>query len=52
MGEKGSKKIIEHLPKNENYFVTLDIYELDYSLSHGTGTPSLGGFFMMKSKKC
>jgi len=41
----GIKEVLErHLPKDENYFVTLDIDGLDPSVSHGTGTPSPGGF--------
>ena len=42
--DKGIKNVIEQLPKGERYFVTLDIDGLDPSVSHGTGTPSPGGF--------
>lgn len=43
--EKTIRGVIEeHLPEGDNYFVTLDIDGLDPSVSHGTGTPSPGGF--------
>lgn len=45
MREMGIKEVINQLPKNERYFVTIDIDGLDPSISHGTGTPSPGGLF-------
>ena len=37
--------IISTIPKNENYYLTIDIDAFDPSIASGTGTPSHGGFY-------
>ena len=37
--------ILSTIPKNENYYLTIDIDAFDPSIASGTGTPSHGGFY-------
>jgi len=41
----GLDKIIENIPKNKKYYITIDIDAFDPSIAPGTGTPSHGGFY-------
>tara|TARA_Y100000590_G_scaffold109920_1_gene125315 strand:- start:2800 stop:3759 length:960 start_codon:yes stop_codon:yes gene_type:complete len=41
----GIKKILEQIPKNIRYYITIDIDAFDPSIAPGTGTPSHGGFY-------
>ena len=41
----GLKKILESVPKNKRYYITIDIDAFDPSIAPGTGTPSHGGFY-------
>ncbi len=41
----GLKKILESIPKNKRYYITIDIDAFDPSIAAGTGTPSHGGFY-------
>lgn len=40
----GTQKVIERVPANARYYVTIDIDAFDPSIAPGTGTPSHGGF--------
>ena len=42
--ELGVSKIINQIPNNIPYYVTIDIDAFDPSIASGTGTPSHGGF--------
>mgnify|MGYP003951583085 CR=1 FL=1 len=41
----GVDKILEQIPKNKRYYLTIDIDAFDPSIASGTGTPSHGGFY-------
>ncbi len=41
----GINKIVDTIPKNKNYYITIDIDAFDPSVAPGTGTPSHGGFY-------
>ena len=41
----GLGKILEAIPKNKKYYITIDIDAFDPSIAAGTGTPSHGGFY-------
>ena len=41
----GLKKILDEIPKNKRYYITIDIDAFDPSIASGTGTPSHGGFY-------
>ena len=41
----GIDKILEKIPKNKRYYITIDIDAFDPSIAPGTGTPSHGGFY-------
>ena len=41
----GIEKILETIPKNKRYYITIDIDAFDPSIAAGTGTPSHGGFY-------
>ena len=41
----GIFKILESIPINKNYYITIDIDAFDPSIAPGTGTPSHGGFY-------
>ena len=41
----GNKNILNEIPKNKNYYITIDIDAFDPSIAAGTGTPSHGGFY-------
>ncbi len=41
----GLNKILEEIPKNKRYYLTIDIDAFDPSIASGTGTPSHGGFY-------
>ncbi len=41
----GLNKILEVIPKNKRYYITIDIDAFDPSIASGTGTPSHGGFY-------
>ena len=41
----GIKKVLEEIPKNKRYYLTIDIDAFDPSIASGTGTPSHGGFY-------
>ena len=41
----GINKILENIPKNKRYYITIDIDAFDPSIASGTGTPSHGGFY-------
>ena len=43
--ESGLEKILETIPKNKRYYITIDIDAFDPSIAAGTGTPSHGGFY-------
>jgi agmatinase len=40
----GVKSVVERVPANTRYYVTIDIDAFDPSIAPGTGTPSHGGF--------
>ena len=40
----GIDAVLDRLPKNERFYVTIDIDGFDPSIASGTGTPSHGGF--------
>ena len=40
----GSDGVLDRIPANKNYYVTIDIDAFDPSIAPGTGTPSHGGF--------
>ena len=42
--EMGINKILEQIPKDKRYYITIDIDAFDPSIASGTGTPSHGGF--------
>ena len=39
----GSRGVLDHIPANKRYYVTIDIDGFDPSIAPGTGTPSHGG---------
>ena len=41
---QGIDRILERIPADARYYVTLDIDAFDPSIAPGTGTPSHGGF--------
>ena len=41
----GLSKILNEIPKNKRYYLTIDIDAFDPSIASGTGTPSHGGFY-------
>ena len=41
----GLNKILQAIPKNKRYYITIDIDAFDPSIASGTGTPSHGGFY-------
>ena len=41
----GISKILNEIPKNKRYYLTIDIDAFDPSIASGTGTPSHGGFY-------
>ena len=41
----GIDNILETIPKNKKYYITIDIDAFDPSIASGTGTPSHGGFY-------
>ena len=41
----GIDNILETIPKNIKYYITIDIDAFDPSIASGTGTPSHGGFY-------
>jgi len=41
----GIDKILEAIPKDKRYYITIDIDAFDPSIASGTGTPSHGGFY-------
>ena len=43
--EMGIDKILEQIPKDKRYYITVDIDAFDPSIASGTGTPSHGGFY-------
>ena len=43
--EMGIDKILEQIPKDNRYYITIDIDAFDPSIASGTGTPSHGGFY-------
>ena len=43
--EMGIDKILEQIPINKRYYITIDIDAFDPSIASGTGTPSHGGFY-------
>ena len=43
--DMGISKILEQIPKNKRYYITIDIDAFDPSIASGTGTPSHGGFY-------
>ena len=43
--EMGIDKILEQIPKDKSYYITIDIDAFDPSIASGTGTPSHGGFY-------
>lgn len=45
MRKMGLESLLELIPENENYYITIDIDGLDPSLAPGTGTPSPGGLY-------
>lgn len=45
MRAKGIEGLLELLPKNEKYYITIDIDGIDPSIAPGTGTPSPGGLY-------
>ena len=43
--QMGISKILDEIPKNKRYYITIDIDAFDPSIASGTGTPSHGGFY-------
>ena len=43
--QMGLSKILDAIPKNKRYYITVDIDAFDPSIASGTGTPSHGGFY-------
>ena len=43
--QMGIFKILQEIPKNKRYYITIDIDAFDPSIASGTGTPSHGGFY-------
>ncbi len=43
--QMGISKILNEIPKNKRYYLTIDIDAFDPSIASGTGTPSHGGFY-------
>ena len=43
--QMGISKILNEIPKNKRYYITIDIDAFDPSIAAGTGTPSHGGFY-------
>ena len=43
--QKGLNKILDEIPKDKRYYITVDIDAFDPSIASGTGTPSHGGFY-------
>ena len=43
--QMGLSKILDSIPKNKRYYITVDIDAFDPSIASGTGTPSHGGFY-------
>ena len=43
--QMGLSKILNEIPKNKRYYLTIDIDAFDPSIASGTGTPSHGGFY-------
>jgi agmatinase len=41
----GKNNILNEIPKNKRYYITIDIDAFDPSIASGTGTPSHGGFY-------
>lgn len=41
----GFEQILDTIPKNVRYYLTIDIDAFDPSIASGTGTPSHGGFY-------
>jgi len=41
----GINRILEKIPSNQRYYLTIDIDAFDPSIASGTGTPSHGGFY-------
>ena len=41
----GIQKILDEIPKNTRYYLSIDIDAFDPSIASGTGTPSHGGFY-------
>ena len=41
----GVNKILQEIPKEKRYYLTIDIDAFDPSIAAGTGTPSHGGFY-------
>jgi len=41
----GIENILKEIPKNQRYYLTIDIDAFDPSIASGTGTPSHGGFY-------
>ena len=42
--QQGLSKVLNEIPKNKRYYLTIDIDAFDPSIASGTGTPSHGGF--------
>ena len=40
----GTQAVLERIPEDSQYYVSIDIDAFDPSIAHGTGTPSHGGF--------
>ena len=43
--DMGIKNILDNVPRNKRYYITIDIDAFDPSIASGTGTPSHGGFY-------
>lgn len=43
--KEGLESVLDQLPDNEKYYVTIDIDGLDASVAPGAGSPSPGGFY-------
>ena len=41
----GVNSIVENIPSDKRYYITIDIDAFDPSIASGTGTPSHGGFY-------
>ena len=41
----GINNILNEIPTNKRYYITIDIDAFDPSIASGTGTPSHGGFY-------